>query len=46
MRDVFREAVEKAKKSSAWKKLSQKQQSEMIFKYIQKHYGAVKDNKT
>lgn len=44
--DVFREAIEKAKKSVAWEKLSQQQQAEMISKYLQKQYGAVEDRKT
>jgi hypothetical protein len=44
--DVFREAIEKAKKSGAWEKLSQQQQAEMISKYLQKQYGAVADRKT
>ncbi len=38
MRDIFREAVEKAKKSGVWEKLTLSQQEELVAKYIQKHF--------
>jgi hypothetical protein len=38
MRDIFREAVEKAKKSGVWEKLTLPQQEELVAKYLQKHF--------
>jgi hypothetical protein len=45
MRDILREAIEKAKKSGVWEQLTQQQQAEMISKYLQKQHGAVRDGK-
>ena len=38
MQDIFREAVEKAKKSGVWEKLTPSQQEELVTKYLQKHF--------
>ena len=47
MRDIFREAVEKAKKTGVWEKLSQAQKAEMIVRYLGINYGsAANEGKT
>ena len=47
MRDIFREAVEKAKKTGIWEKLSQAQKAEIIVRYLGMNSGsAANEGKT
>ncbi len=38
MHDVFREAVEKAKKSGKWEQLTPSQQVELVSRLLQNHF--------
>jgi hypothetical protein len=37
MHDIFREVIEKAKKSGIWEQLTPAQQEELIYKYLREH---------
>jgi len=37
--DLFRQALEKAKKSSIWEKLTSAQKEALITRYLQRHFN-------
>jgi len=38
LQDLFRQALEKAKKSSVWEKLTPAQKETLITQYLQRHF--------
>jgi len=39
--DLFRQAVETAKKTSVWEKLTPAQKNALITQYLQKHFSSI-----